>query len=102
MSVLECDINGHTRNWLNFMVDGIYLKLGFFLKNSLPSTPSQTRLSNTHESSRKDVERAHGMLSSKTHDIKNNLRGWCVKDIVIIIKFTIIVHNVIAKERMSS
>ena len=66
------------------------------------STASQKNLSNTHESSRKDIERACGVIVQRNHVIKNNFRGWHVKDIASLIECAIIINNVIVKECMSA
>ena len=75
MSVLEYEINGRRRDWMYFLVNGIYIKLQFFVQSlSILTTTPEKKFSSSQESSRKDVERGHGVLVQENHLLKNNLR----------------------------
>ena len=103
MSVPEYEINGRRRDWMYFLVDGIYIKLHFFVQSlSVPTTTSEKKFSSSKESSRKDVQQRHGILVQEDYLLKNNLRLWSIHIIKIIMKCTIIIHNMVVKERLQS
>ena len=87
-------INGRARDWLYFLVDGIYPKLSIFCKTlSIPLTDAQRKYSKRHESVRKDVERAFGVLVQRFGILKRPIRNWYLDDIKNIVSSCIILHN---------
>ena len=53
----------------------------------------------SQESTRKDIERAFGVLVKRFHYLKRPLRNWYLKDIKSILDCCIIMHNMIVEYR---
>lgn len=88
---------------MHFLVDGIYLKLRFFVQSlSILTANAEKKFSSSQESSRKDVERGYGVLVQENHLLKNNLRSWSIEKIKNIMRCAITIHNMVVKERLQS
>ena len=74
-------INGRRRDWMYFLVDGVYLCWSIFVKtNHHPTTQAETKYAKRQEHVRKDIERCFGVLVKKFGILKHQLRGWYVHD----------------------
>ena len=70
-------INGTPRDYLYFLVDGIYPKWSIFAKtNPTPLTEAEKYYKMRHEYVRKDIERAFGVLVSKFKILKKPMKVW--------------------------
>ena len=72
-------INGRRRDWMYFLVDGVYPCWSIFVKtNNHPTTQAETKYAKRQEHVRKDIERCFGVLVKKFGILKHRLRGWYV------------------------
>ena len=95
-------IAGRTFEKLFVLVDGIYPELARFVKTfSEPVGQNAKRFSKWQESSRKDIERAFGVLQRKFHIIVRSFEQWYVEDISDIVVSCIVLHNMMVAHRMS-
>ena len=93
-------INNTIRDWLYFLVDGIYPEYALFVKTiSVPTTNAKEKYSKKHEHRRKDVERAFGVMNKQHGILERPLRNWYLKDIRNILHTCIIIHNMITVVR---
>jgi hypothetical protein len=93
-------VNGTSRDWLYFLVDGIYPDWSIFVKSiNAPITEADTKFAQMQESVRKDVERAFGVLVKRFHYLKRPFRNWYLADIRNILHCCIIMHNMIVEAR---
>lgn len=71
-------IDGTIRDYLYFLVDGIYPSWSIFMKtNSVPTSEEELKFSKRKEAVRKDIERCFGVLSGKYTILQKPMRG-CV------------------------
>ena len=93
-------INEVLRDWLYFLVDGIYPEWAIFVKTYSNSPEQRKRnFAKKQEEVRKDVECAFGILVKRFHILKRPLRGWYLEDINKLLKTCVILHNMIVEER---
>ena len=98
--VVPYKINGNLRDWLYFLVDGIYPRLAIFVLSILqPSNKIQEKFKCRHEFVRKDVERAFGVIVQSKGILKRPLRNWYLRDIVNILNTCVILHNMTIESR---
>lgn len=77
-----------------WLADGIYPDWPMFVKTiAIPTNKKSSTFAKKQESTRKDVERAFGVLQSKWGIIKNPGRLWDVVSMSLIIKTCVILHN---------
>jgi hypothetical protein len=102
---LKCEdyiINGHVRNWMYFLADGIYPPWAIFvLSIRSPILPIEALFARIQEGDRKDVERFFGVLVARFHILERPIRMWYMKDIYNLLYSCVIMHNMIVKDRRS-
>ena len=100
MKIDEYRVNGVSRDWLYFLVDGIYPKLPFFVTTyAIPSTQKQLKFCEFQEGKRKDIERAFGVLVQRFGILQRPIRSWYMNDIRNILHTCIILHNMCVEAR---
>merc|ERR1712232_533915 len=88
------------RDWLYFLVDGIYPCWSVFVKtNNSPTTQRETKFAKQQEHVRKDVERCFGVLVKRFGILKRQLRGWYMEDIKTLIYCCVVLHNMTQEVR---
>ena len=93
-------VNGTTRDYMYFLVDGIYPSWSIFVKTiPTPLSKEDAYYKVRHEHVRKDIERAFGILVKKFHIIARPLRNWYLQDIKDILSVCIIIHNMTVEIR---
>lgn len=93
-------INGITRDWLYFLVDGIYPPYSIFINTfNHPQNEMEKYFATCQEACRKDIERAFGVLVQRFHILQRPLKNWKWTDIVDIMDCCIIIHNMIVECR---
>ena len=93
-------LNGNTRDYMYFLVDGIYPSWSIFAKTiPSPQTKEDLYYKKRHEHVQKDIERAFGILVKKFHIIARPLRNWYLRDIKNILSVCIILHNMTVESR---
>ena len=104
---LSYEINGHTYTKENYLADGIYPEWSTFVKTvSNPSDDNETpnkknmeaRFAKEQESSRKDVERAFGVLQSRWAIVRHPARTWSVDTMWEVMSCSVIMHNMIVED----
>jgi Plant transposon protein len=87
-------INGHVRDWMYFLVDGIYPKWSIFVSSyTNPIDPTKRAFAAFQEKVRKDV------LVQRFHVLQRQLRSWYHEDIVRLLHTCVILHNMVTEER---
>lgn len=87
--------------WL--MVDGIYPNLSRFVKTlQEPGNLKAKKYSSWQEASRKDVERAFGVIQRKFAVLTRPIEFWYNDDIYNVVMTTIILHNMMVAHRMTT
>ena len=93
-------INGSPRDWMYFLVDGIYPPWAIFVTTfSDKSDPKRKRFADRQEKVRKDIECAFGILVSRFHILQRPLRGWYLNEIIDLLHCCVILHNMIVESR---
>ncbi|KAL0696564.1 hypothetical protein Bca4012_063744 [Brassica carinata] len=91
-------VNGHQYDLAYYLTDGIYPKWSIFIKSiSLPQGPKAELFAKIQEATRKDVERAFGVLQARFAIVKNPTVFWDKTQIRMIMRTTIILHNMIVE-----
>ena len=91
-------INGTTRDYMYFLVDGIYPLWSIFPKtNPNPVTEDEKYYKRRHEHVRKDIERAFGILVKKFEILDKGFRVFDLQEIKNILSVCIILHNMTVK-----
>jgi len=92
----EYRINNASRNYLYFLVDGIYPKWAIFIDTfGNPQTDKETHFCKVQEGARKDIERAFGVLVKKWRILGQPIRKWYMENINDILDCCIIFHNMV-------
>lgn len=94
----RCDfvVNGHDYHTGYYLADGIYPSWSTLIKTyNAPSTPKLQLFAKCQEATRKDVERAFGVLQARFHIIKGAARMWQPGSLALIMNAAIILHNMI-------
>ncbi|KAG7347290.1 plant transposon protein [Nitzschia inconspicua] len=98
------EINGTIRDWMYFLVDGIYPNWAIFVKTiakeAREATPHLDFYASRQEGVRKDIERAFGILVKKFHVLARPIRTWREDDMRNILYACIILHNMCCAERL--
>ncbi|XP_020249142.1 uncharacterized protein LOC109826522 [Asparagus officinalis] len=82
-----------------YLADGIYPSWATFVKTiSLPQGNKRKHFATLHESARKDVERAFGVLQSRFAIVRGPARSWDEKILKNIMQACIIMHNMIVED----
>jgi Plant transposon protein len=93
-------INGKERDWMYFLVDGIYPPWGIFVTTySNPQEDKKKKFQQHQERVRKDIECAFGILISRFHVLERPLRNWFLEDIKNLLHCCVILHNMITEAR---
>jgi Plant transposon protein len=96
-------INGKERDWMYFLVDGIYPPWGIFVTTfSNPQDGKKKLFQQQQERVRKDIECAFGILISRFHVLERPLRNWYLEDIKSLLHCCVIMHNMITEARSGS
>jgi len=99
----EYRINNATRNYLYFLVDGIYPQWAIFMDTfSNPLTEKETHFAKMQEGCRKDIERAFGVLVKRWRILQNPIRKWYLDNIKDILDCCIIFHNMVVEHYRDS
>ena len=91
-------VNGHPYKLAYYLTDGIYPKWSTFIQSiTLPQTPKQELFAKVQEATRKDVERAFGVLQARFAIVKNPALSMNKAKIGKIMRACIILHNMIVE-----
>ena len=91
-------VNGHMYNLAYYLTDGIYPNWSTFIQSiSLPQGPKAELFAKLQESTRKDVERAFGVLQARFAIVKNPALSWDQQQIGMTMRACIILHNMIVE-----
>uniref|UniRef100_A0A0D3C472 DDE Tnp4 domain-containing protein n=1 Tax=Brassica oleracea var. oleracea TaxID=109376 RepID=A0A0D3C472_BRAOL len=95
---VEYVVNRHMYNLAYCLTDGIYPNWSTFIQSiSLPQGPKAELFAKLQESTRKDVERAFGVLQSRFAIVKNPALSWDHDKIGKTMRACIILHNMIVE-----
>jgi Plant transposon protein len=98
-------INGNDRDWMYYLVDGIYPEWAIFVSTcSTDATrdPKKKKFATVQERVRKDVECAFRILVQRYHILQRPLRNWDFEDLDALVKCCIIIHNMIVEARFGA
>ena len=99
----EFEIGGRVFNRLWLLVDGIYPELSRFVKTiEEPSNQKASAFAKWQEASRKDIERAFGVLQRKFHILVKKIELWYVGDIACVVNTCIMLHNMMVSHRIDN
>jgi hypothetical protein len=97
----EYEIAGEFFNQVFILVDGIYPELSRFVKTiSEPIEKKGKLYAKWQEKTRKDIERAFGVLQRKFHILVKALEFWYLEDIKNIVNCCITLHNMMVETRV--
>lgn len=100
LKIPEYKLNGTVRDWLYFLVDGIYPNWSIFVKTwDCPITADEKYYSARQESTRKNVERGFGVIVQRFGILRNPIRWWYVQEIRTLVYCCVIIHNMIVTDR---
>ncbi|XP_009141845.3 putative nuclease HARBI1 [Brassica rapa] len=92
-------VNNHTYRMAYYLTDGIYPNWATFIQSiKLPQGPKAELFAERQESTRKDVERAFGVLQSRFAIVKNPALLWDKEKIGKIMRTCVILHNMIVED----
>uniref|UniRef100_A0A0D3E5J1 No apical meristem-associated C-terminal domain-containing protein n=1 Tax=Brassica oleracea var. oleracea TaxID=109376 RepID=A0A0D3E5J1_BRAOL len=92
-------VNGHTYKLVYYLTDGIYPKWSTFIQSiTLPQTPEQELFAKIQEATRKDVERAFGVLQSRFAIVRNPVKTLNKEKIGKIMRACIMLQNMIVED----
>lgn len=95
-------INNTDRDWLYFLVDGIYPPWAIFVDSFHGSIEEKQRnFSMAQEAARKDIERCFGVLVQRFQILSRPLRHFYWEDTVDLLDCCIILHNMVVENRRS-
>ena len=93
-------INNNPRDWMYFLVDGIYPEWSIFVNTFNNATdPLKKHFASHQEKVRKDIECAFGVLVSRFHVLQRPIRNWYLEEIVDLLHCCVIIHNMVVDER---
>jgi len=96
----EYVVNGHQYNIGYYLSDRIYLKWATFVKTvPLPKGPKNKLFAECQKSFRKDVERTFGVLQARFAIVRGPARMMDQREIGIIMRACVILHNMIVEEK---
>ncbi|XP_048601104.1 uncharacterized protein LOC125580545 isoform X1 [Brassica napus] len=91
-------VNNHTYRMAYYLTDEIYPNWSTFIQSiPLPQGPKAELFAERQESTRKDVERAFGVLQSRFAIVKNPALLWDKEKIGWIMRSCVILHNMIVE-----
>lgn len=94
-------INGKKRDYLYFLVDGVYPPWSIFINNYRNNiNKKQKTFSRQQEAVRKDVERVFAVLCGKFQVLDRAFRLWKLEDINDLMQTCIILHNMQVIDRV--
>ena len=97
----EFEIDGKVFHQLWLMADGIYPDLSRFVKSfDEPMGVANKRYATWQEASRKDIERAFGVMQRKFHILVRDFEYWFVQEIEQIVLSCIVLHNMMVEARL--
>ncbi len=105
MAMLDFEfwIGGKRFTKLFFLVDGIYPETARFVKTvSVPSGHAQKKFCAWQEATRKNIERAFGVLQRKFQILCHPLEKWDERRINQTVMACILMHNMMVQERVNS
>jgi hypothetical protein len=87
-----------TRDWLYFLVDGIYPFYSIFINTFHHlQTSMEKYFATCQEACRKDIEQAFGVLIQRFQILQRPLKNWYWLDIVNTMDVCIIIHNMVVE-----
>ncbi|XP_010696025.3 uncharacterized protein LOC104908599 [Beta vulgaris subsp. vulgaris] len=96
---VDFTVNGSQYTMGYYLTDGIYPEWAAFVKSfPHPQDPKRLCFKRKHESARKDVERAFGVLQARFAIVKGPVRCWHKSKIHDIMETCIILHNMIVED----
>jgi Plant transposon protein len=96
------NLNGTIRDYMYFLVDGIYPPWSIFINTvTNPTTIDEKRFSKQQEGCRKDVERVFAVLQNKFQILSRALRLHSIEDINSIVQCVVILHNMMVESRIN-
>ncbi|XP_044948651.1 uncharacterized protein LOC123398217 [Hordeum vulgare subsp. vulgare] len=96
---VKYSINGHQYTMGYYLADGIYPRWATFVKSMpAPTSRKHKTFAKKQEGTRKDVERAFGVLQSRFAIVRGPAKGWKRKEISDVMKACVIMHNMIVEE----
>ncbi|XP_018509885.2 putative nuclease HARBI1 [Brassica rapa] len=91
-------VNGHMYKLAYYLTNGIYPKWSTFIQSiTLSQCPKQELFAKVQEATRKDVERAFGVLQARFAIVKNPVKTLDKAKISKIMRACIILHNMIVE-----
>ncbi|KAL0824513.1 hypothetical protein Bca101_048190 [Brassica carinata] len=92
-------VNNHTYRMPYYLTDGIYPNWATFIQSiPLPQGPKAVAFAKRQESTRKDVERAFGVLQLRFAIVKNPALKWDKEKIGKVMRACVILHNMIVED----
>lgn len=96
---VEYTVNRRQYQLPYYLGDGIYPKLATIVKTiPLPRSAKENLFARTHESVRKDVERAFGVFQARWAIIRQPAMSWSKKQLHEIMVACVIMHNMIVED----
>jgi hypothetical protein len=96
-------LNGTYRDYMYFLVDGIYPKYAIFQSTGdKEGTEMEKLFSMQQEGVRKDVERVFSVLQGKFQILHRPFRGWDIEDITDVVEACIIFHNMVVEKNVNN
>jgi len=93
------EVNGHHYTMGYYLADGIYPSWSTFVKTIRnPQSNKRAHFAQDQEATRKDVERAFGMLQSRFAIVRGPARFWDKKTLWRIMTVCVIMHNMIIED----
>ena len=98
---LHYTVNGTRRDYMYFLVDGIYPRWSVFVSTIANASPhsKEAKFAKKQEANRKDIERAFGQLVQKFKLLKQPQMMWRKEDVSNAINCGIILHNMTVEVR---
>jgi hypothetical protein len=100
---VQFHINRTKYNMGYYLADGIYLEWATIVKSiTRPQNDKDRMYAQRHESARKDVERAFGVLQKCWSIIRHPTRLWEREELADIMYACVILHNMIVQDERDS
>jgi hypothetical protein len=92
-------VNGHEYNMGYYLADGIYLEWATLVKTiHNPESQAEAEFAKAQEASRKDIERAFGVLQARFAIVRGPSRFWDKGTLHDIMTTYVILHNMIIED----
>ena len=99
ISIDDYEISGNMRDWMYFLVNGIYPEWAIFVNTfTNKDTPKKRKFATEQEKVRKDIECAFGILIQQFQVLRRPIRKWYLEDIKDLLYCCIIIHNMVVVE----